>query len=362
MALPLLCHTRCLTTNLSSIFLDGGSLITSDWLFYCSKFIISFLKSNHRILYLHMPQIYPQPLPPKGCIGLIAPSSGTKESDLEEGIAYLVQQGYRVKTAGNVTTRTHFLAGGSQTRLQETAALFNDDEVDAVFAARGGWGANHLLPDLLEQLDGSSPKPFVGYSDITVLQLALYKEFGWVTFSGPMVTTEFGQKKISADAENHFWDLLTQPPVVWDLNPSSNWGLDIWKEGNAKGLLLGGCLTLVCSLLGTPHFPDMNDAVLVIEETEEKPRTIDRMLHQLRLAGVFDQISGMIVGQFIDCFPENPSENFTLRELVVEATAGYNFPILANYPYGHNLRDFLTLPIGSTIQMTTSPPQLSLVT
>lgn len=308
-----------------------------------------------------MQPIVPKPLHPGGTIGIVAPSSGADPEELEPGIEYFKEKGYQVKVAGNVTTRKNFVAGDTDTRLDELAGMFQNDEIDAVLCARGGDGAIHLLPELLDRLRDVKPKPFCGYSDITLLQVALYKQFGWVSFSGPMVATEFSRDVLSDYAETHFWSLLTQRPMFWNLNPEPGWETEVWREGSADGPLLGGCLSLICALLGTNHLPDFTDAVLVIEDTEEQPKAIDRMLHQLRLAGIFEKISGLLVGQFIDCFPSDESADFTLREVVTNAARGFEFPILANYPYGHNLPDCLTLPLGVRLRFNTSPLRFNLV-
>lgn len=312
-------------------------------------------------LFSSMQTVIPPPLPPGGTIGIVAPSSGTAPEELEAGLAYLQGKGYRTKVAGNVTTQTHFLAGDRDVRLNALIQMFRDDEVDAVFCARGGDGAIHLLPEVLEPLQGVNPKPFVGYSDITLLQLALYQRFGWVTFSGPMVATELGANTLSGPAEEHFWSMITKPSNEWNINLPTERIPVVWREGTAKGPLLGGCLSLVCALPGTPCLPDFTNAILIIEDTEEPPKSIDRMLHRLRIAGIFGKIGGLVLGQFRNCFPEDPSNDFTLHEIVLNATQGYDFPILANFPYGHNTPDFFTIPIGMTVGLTSTAPHLRFI-
>ncbi|HKJ69361.1 MAG TPA: LD-carboxypeptidase [bacterium] len=308
-----------------------------------------------------MQPIIPRPLQPGGTIGIVAPASGADQDELQPGIEYFGQKGYTVQVAPNVTSRTHFTAGNRQSRLEALVNMFQDEDVEAVLCARGGDGAIHLLPDLLDRLSDTEPKPFCGYSDITLLQLALYERFGWVSFSGPMVATEFSRDILSDYAETHFWSLLTQTPMFWNLTPEPGWETKVWRAGSANGPLLGGCLSLICALLGTDYLPDFSEAVLVIEDTEEEPKSIDRMLHQLRLAGIFGKISGLLVGQFINCFPSDESADFTLQELIMSAARGFDFPILANYPYGHNLPDRLTLPLGVRLRFDTSPMRFNLV-
>jgi len=307
-----------------------------------------------------MEPLFPGPLRPDATIGIIAPSGAPETATLEKGIVKIEAQGYTVRRAANLTEKTHFTAGTGRTRLEETVRLFLDHNIDAIICARGGDGGIHLLPDLIRKLNGVTPKPFVGYSDITLLQLGLFQAYGWVTFSGPMVATELGANTLSDHAEHRYWQMLTSSPEQWDLTPPDQSDLGSIRSGTARGTLLGGCLSIICALLGSTHFPDMRNAILIIEDTDEEPRHIDRMLHQLRLNGIYDQIGGMVLGQFTNCFPEDSTANFSLRELVLDATDGYNFPILMNYPYGHHTPELMTLPLGAPVRMNTDPPGLFL--
>ncbi len=306
-----------------------------------------------------MAPLFPLPLQPGSTIGVVAPSSASDQEELELGLNRIHELGYKTLLATNLTTKTHFLAGDKQTRLHETIKMLTDDSIDAVFCARGGDGAIHLLPEFVQQMKDAKPKIFLGYSDITLLQLTLYKYFNWVTFSGPMISTELGPKNLTSDAESHLWQTLTNPSNQWDLNPKEDHSVEVWRTGSAQGQLIGGCLALVTALLGSPHIPDFSDTILIIEDIDETPRRIDRMLHQLRISGIFHQISGMIVGQFRGCFPDDPSDDFTLKELVLNATRDYDFPIIGNYPYGHKTPERLTIPIGVPIRMKTEPVQIT---
>ncbi|MCF7805588.1 MAG: LD-carboxypeptidase [Candidatus Marinimicrobia bacterium] len=298
---------------------------------------------------------FPKPLPEHGTIGIVAPASGSDQQDLDKGIHILRQHGYDINVADNVTNRNHFLAGSWTIRLQEMLDFFKDDSIDAIICARGGDGAIHLLPDFIDELEGVAPKTFVGYSDITILQLALYQRYGWVTFSGPMVATELANKSESSSTVTHLLSMLTSEPMKWNLLPEDSSGIEIWHDGVAKGTLLGGCMALVCTLLGTPNSPDYRDAILILEDVDETPQRIDRMLHQFRIHGVFERISGLILGKFHNCFPEDPGESFTLKDLVLNATADYDFPVIANYPYGHGSGTRLTVPLGAPVRLETGP-------
>lgn len=306
-----------------------------------------------------MPPTYPPPLPPKATIGIVAPSGPADPDDLERGLSFLHNLGYQTILASNLTEKEGFTAGSKQTRIDEFIRMFEDDSVEAVFCARGGDGAIHLIPEIIDRLKNCPPKIFLGYSDITLLQLAIYRHLGWVTFSGPMVATEFGAKEITDHAQDHLWKLLTTLHKDWNLIPNPEHNIEIWRYGSGAGPLLGGCLALVTSLLGSSYLPDFQDAILVIEDTDETSERIDRMLHQLRISGIFAQISGMIVGQFKNCFPENSSAVTSIGAIVMNAVSGYDFPVIGNIPYGHHTPEFLTLPIGAKIRLETSPLSLN---
>lgn len=307
-----------------------------------------------------MKSLFPNMISPGSTIGIVAPSGASNPQLVRLALKKLNALGFQTKVANNIDTETHFTAGDKDLRLRETVKMFRDDSVNAILCARGGDGAIHLVPELLEALENSPPKPLIGYSDITLLQLALYQHFGWVSFSGPMLTTELADDSLSKESLDHLWSLTMKPPHMWNLNPPLKHEINILRNGQASGMLLGGCLSLICALIGSPYLPDFTDAVLVIEDVEETPKSIDRMLHQLRISGIFESIQGLILGNFSGCFTGSGFSNSTLSEIVMAATAGYTFPIIANYPYGHSLRDRMTIPIGAPILVKTDPLDITL--
>lgn len=307
-----------------------------------------------------MKSLFPKIISPGSTIGVVAPSGASNPELVQLGLKKLQARGFATKVAENVAEKTQFTAGSRELRIRETVKIFRDNSVDAVLCARGGDGAIHLLPELLEELEGSQPKPFIGYSDITLLQLALYKFFGWVSFSGPMLTTELADNSLSKESLDHLWSLTMKPPQMWNLNPPLKDKITILRNGQASGILLGGCLSLICALIGSPYLPDFKDAILIIEDVEETPQSIDRMLHQLRISGIFESIKGLILGGFSGCFPGEGKSESALSEIVMAATSGYNFPVITDYPYGHSLRDRLTIPIGAPINFRTDPLDISL--
>lgn len=262
---------------------------------------------------------------------------------LKKGIAYLESLGYKVKLGSYVVNTYGYLAGKDAQRAEDFNRMFYDNEVDVVFCTRGGYGSPRLLSKIDYHRIKQNPKIFVGYSDITALQLALFAKTGLVTFSGPMVAVEMA-KGIDSFTEKHFWELLTGVPTAFRFSHQDK-PLQCFKKGQTKGRLLGGCLSLICSLLGTPFLPDFQDAILFLEDVGEEPYQIDRNLSQLRLAGVLNQINGLVVGTFEKGPSENENPSLTLDQVLGDMVGDLDIPVATGLPYGH-IDVKCTIPIG----------------
>jgi len=276
-------------------------------------------------------------------IGVIGPAGPMQPERLEHGIEYLKWRGFQVKLGSHIHDRFGYLAGIDKARLDDLHDMTSDPEVHAIFCTRGGYGSPRLLHRIDYNLFRQHPKIFVGYSDITALQLALWARANLATFTGPMVAVEMG-KGISEFTENHFWETLqsTQPP---DRMTDVSGPLQIIQSGTARGRLLGGCLSLVTTLVGTSFLPDLTGSILFLEDIGEEPYQIDRRLMQLKLSGILGKISGLVFGQFHDCAPEKPDESLNLEQVIREVVSDLNIPVVMNLPYGH-IDTKYTLPIG----------------
>lgn len=307
-----------------------------------------------------MPTILPPCLKPGDTIGVVAPASAAKRKFTALGLEYLRQKGYKIKTAPNLTRGKYFLAGSDELRLKYLEQFLRNDELAGIICVRGGYGLIRIVDKINYQaLATCKPKVFVGYSDITAIQLALLAQLGWVTYSGPMVASEMGQN-ISEYSANWLWRMIASQPYPIELSNPEGQELQVWRSGYAEGPLIGGCLSLITPLLGTPFLPSLKGAILVIEDIGEKTYHLDKHLQILRLHGVFDQIAGLIVGQFTDCFPKNPARSFTLDDYLRNVLRDYHFPVITNLAYGH-VKQRLTLPIGVRARLTTEPPQIKLL-
>ncbi len=279
-------------------------------------------------------------------IGLVAPAStASTEEKIEKGADYLEHLGYRVKFGKHIRNVHGYLAGTDEERASDFNNMVHDKDVKAIFAIRGGYGTTRILRMIDYPSLKQNPKIIAGYSDITALQLAIFRKIGLVSFSGPMTGAEMW-KGIDPYTEEHFWRLLTTTKKIGVLKNPVDETLKILKHGKAHGRLLGGNLSLIACLMGTPFLPKLNGSVLVLEDVEEAPYRIDRMLAQLLNAKVLNGLAGLVFGKFTDCNSNNPAEpHFTVEQVQNEYAEKIKCPVIANFQCGHIPR-MLTVPLG----------------
>jgi muramoyltetrapeptide carboxypeptidase len=294
-------------------------------------------------------------------IGIVAPASPMKHDRLENGIRYLEQLGYRVKLGRYVSNQNGYLAGSDAERARDLNRMFRDRQVKAIFCARGGYGTPRLLPLLDYEAMRANPKIFVGYSDITAIQLAMLRHARLITFSGPMVAAEMG-KGIAPFTEENFWRILTHPEPLGDLVKSQNQDYVVISSGSSAGPLVGGCLSLIACVVGSVHFPNVQDSIFVIEEIGEAPYRIDRDLAQLREAGILKRIGGFVLGQTTDCVPTDDEPSLTIDDLIRDFIKPLKIPAIAGLDYGH-VEVKYTLPLGARVELAVrrNKPRLSIV-
>jgi muramoyltetrapeptide carboxypeptidase len=256
-------------------------------------------------------------------------------------IQIIAQQGFNVSVGQTVNKTYGYLSGSDEERANEFNDFVSNPLIKAILFVKGGWGCGRVLDKIDYQQLKKNPKIILGFSDMTSLLNAIYQKTGLITFHGPIGNSSW--EKFSL---NSFQDIVCrggdsfQKPELPQLQLFS-----AWQNGKATGELIGGNLTVFCSLLGTPYWPSCAGKILFLEDTHEEPYRIDRMLNSLRLAGVFNEVSGIIFGQFNDCNAEKPQESFTLEEVVRHQLKGYSFPVIWGAPIGH-VKNKWTLPIG----------------
>ncbi len=282
--------------------------------------------------------IVPSTLKHGDTIGVIAPSSPFEAGRLGPGLEYLRRRGYRVREGASLHARERYLAGTDGERAADLIAMFADPEVRAVCVARGGYGSVRILEALDEDRIRRDPKILVGFSDTTALQLGIYARTGLVSFSGVTLCADVTEQGMAPDTEHALWEALEEGhhPAVE--------GLRTLKGSGAEGTLIGGCLCLVASLVGTPYFPDPTGALIFLEDVHEEPYRVDRMLTQLRLAGVFNRAAGLLLGEFQGCDPER-EEDGPVEAVFEDLAQTLACPVFAGLPYGHG-PGRCVLPIG----------------
>jgi len=290
--------------------------------------------------------IKPKKIQKGDLIGIISPASNTDEtSRIEKGVKYLESLGYKVEPGKSLNKSYGYLAGKDELRIDDIYYMFAKKEIKMILCLRGGYGTPRILDKLNYKLIKKNPKVLVGYSDITALQMAIFKKTGMVTFAGPMLAVDFWNN-VSKFTEENFWRCVTSNKKIGKIKNPNNEEFKVFKKGNSEGILLGGNLSLISSLLGTEFLPSFKEKILMLEDIAEPPYKIDRMLNQLRLAKIFKKISGLILGDFTDCNENNPAKKtLTLEQVFEDHFSEIKIPVISNLKHGH-LKDNITIPFG----------------
>ncbi|MCW8848488.1 MAG: LD-carboxypeptidase [Melioribacteraceae bacterium] len=301
-----------------------------------------------------MKLLKPKKLESGDVIGIISPSSSPENLEkIENGVNYLEKLGYKVEIGENVGKVHGYLAGTDEERLSDLHSMFKNKNVKAIFSIRGGYGSGRLLNRIDYSLIKKNPKIFVGYSDITLLQMAIYKKTGLVTFAGPMVATDFSGD-INEFAEDNFWRIISSTKKIGKLHNPRDEKFYALNSGRGEGPILGGNLAVLGSLMGTEYLPNLKNSILLLEDIGETPYRIDRLLNQLKLAKVFDSVKGIILGRFVDCYEKDKSkETIKLNEVIEHYFSGLKIPVLYSFSHGH-IKENLTIPLGLNCKLNTS--------
>lgn len=288
-------------------------------------------------------------LQPGDTIGIVAPSRPIYpyQKEIYEGIENLKKIGFNVKTGKNLEQKLYYSAGTPEQKADDINEMFRDKEIKAIICATGGSSSNQIL-DLIDfNLIRENPKIFLGYSDITTLLLAIHSKTGLITFHGPDAYEFF---HISKDAQNFFLDLTSGRENTYSYPK----GMRVIKHGKAGGKLLGGNILVMNALIGSSYFPDLNSNILFWEAVNLSPAMIDFKLNELKVAGILDKISGMIIGHLSECTDKKyPEDDRSLDEIILEITKKHTFPIIQLDYFGHDIDNFYTFPIGINSQIDT---------
>ena len=270
-------------------------------------------------------------LQPNQTVGIIAPASPVNQSEISEGLKLLESFPLKIKHGEHIFDHLNYLAGSDNDRVSDIHQMFSDPEIKAIFCARGGYGSARLLNDIDFDLIRKNPKIIVGFSDLTALLLALYNKSGLITIHGPT---------LSDLPKNKNWPNLSK------LITTSHRSQVFFKQGKeihkgiARGILLGGNLSTLCSLLETLFLPSFEGVILFLEEKGESPYKLDRMLTQLLLSGRLNRLSALIIGQIEDC-----GEMEIINNMLQERLGRLTIPVVTGLPVGHG-NENISLPLG----------------
>ncbi|MFK7783695.1 MAG: LD-carboxypeptidase [Crocinitomicaceae bacterium] len=306
---------------------------------------LSMNKESKNVLVSPAP-ILPKRLKKGDTIGIAASAGPIRNrKEVDEFQEVLRQLGYQIKLGKNVFGKEGYFSAKDEDRADEFMELIQDDGVDGIFFIRGGWGCARFL-DLLDYgVIAQNPKVIMGFSDITALLNAITLHSGIVTFHGPGGNSTWN--KYSVD---YITRLLRNGEQVLYKNGTNDHSIHTYSSGKAEGMFFGGNLSVLCGMVGSKYLPDWNDKVLFLEDVGEEPYRIDRMLTQLKLAGVFGQISGLVLGNFRQCTPEEPDRSFTLEEVFEQHFSKVQFPVFYGAQIGH-IRNKFTVPVGVRVRI-----------
>ncbi len=292
----------------------------------------------------------PEPLKKGATIGVVAPAGCIDEQSLKAGTEAIRARGFNVELSKNISDRKGYLAGSAEQRALDLETFFGRRDIDAIFCARGGFGSVQILP-LLKLQFARQAKIFVGYSDITILLNWLLQAHRMVTFHGPMVAMDFA-KGLNESSRAHFWATLTGEKTLCTFNLGT-----VIKPGEAVAPMMGGCLSVLVTTLGTPYEIDTGGKLLFLEDVGEKPYRIERMLTQLKMAGKLDDLAGVVCGDFVDCEGE---ESRDVLQIVTEIFCHARYPVVMGLAAGHGQENLL-LPFGVDMALDATAATLSIV-
>jgi len=301
-------------------------------------------------------KILPARLKKGDVIGISAPAGGVKSSsEIDDFTKVLEQLGFKVKFSKNSSNKFGYFSGTDEERASDFMGLILDNEVKGIFFLRGGWGCARILPLLDFDAIKVNPKVIMGFSDITTLLNAITSKTGLVTFHGPG-----GNSTWNAYSIRYINELLINGELVNYRNEKQDLKITTYSPGSARGDLYGGNLSVICSLVGTDFLPSWKDKILFLEDVGEEPYRIDRMLTHLKLAGVFDEVNGVILGNFRKCVAEEPERSFTLKEVFEQHFSTLKKPVFYGAQIGH-VRNKFTIPVGVEVKMNADDGSFVLV-
>ena len=294
--------------------------------------------------------IKPKSIKVNSTIGVVSPSYWLDENVLKNTAKFFTDLGYNIKISKSNSLQWGPFAGTPQERADDLHRMFADPKIDAVMCARGGYGANRVLPLLDYDLIRKNPKIFIGYSDITAYLTSITQKTNLVTFHGPMLTT---YKKSWINYNYNLMNRVLTGENNINIEPPESLKTRILKDGTASGPLWGGNMSLLINRLGTSDALNTNGVILFLEDIDEYLYSFERMLVQMRTSGMFDQINGLIIGKLEDIRDQEVRFGRNTDEIILDICGDLDIPIVSNFPCGHGKYQ-ATLPISITTEINTT--------
>ena len=299
-------------------------------------------------------RIKPPALRPGDTVGIVAPASNIKRDDLDAGCAALRQAGYNPVYSDSILEKDLYFAGSVARRVREFEDMFTRKDVRAIVCARGGYGSNYLLNKLDLGKIKVNPKIFVGYSDVTSLLTYFFDTAPLVTFHGPMAAKDWAH---ADGVDMASWRSALTTAAPWDVALGAE--VSGLADGDAEGILYGGCLSILVASLGTPYEIKTEGTILFLEDLTAKPFQIDRMLMQLKLAGKLAGVRGIVFGEMLDCV-QTANQGYTLQEVVTRIVGDLGVPAVFGVRSGHVTSRNITLPFGVQARLTVRGERVAL--
>jgi len=294
--------------------------------------------------------IFPDKLEKGNTVAIIAPSSSVSKEQAELCKKLVEEMGYNVKMGKCVYQSIHgYSSGTGVEKAEEINQMFADKEVKAIWCIRGGDTSSHAMDKLDFKMISNNPKIFVGYSDITNLNVNFNQKCGFITFHGPMVKSNM-LNRYDNFTKNSFKNALNMKKELVLENPSGE-DFEVIVGGHAEGIIIGGNLSLLVSMIGTPYEVDTKDKILFIEDVNEEVKRLDRMMYQLKYSGKLDDAAGIIFGDFTDCINKAKGD-YTAVEMLKDFLSNYKKPVMYNIKSGHCF-PMSTIPLGAKCSMDT---------
>lgn len=289
-----------------------------------------------------------KPLPKNGTIAITAPATPVDQSRLNRGVQYFEKLGYRVEVGESCYKKIDYLAGSDALRANEFMDFIDNDSINAIVAARGGFGSMRMLKLLDFELISEKRKLFWGFSDITALQWAIYAQTGLPAISAGMIGTDFAHEEMDPDFEAAFWNLMDTGKLDIDIDHQQETVQEI------SGIAMPGTVSVAAKLLGSDFFPDTQDAIFLLEDVNEMRHKVEAYLQQFVICGLFDRCKAIVLGEYTPSPTEEYPEVPELQTVFDRVFRGTRVPVIQGLSYGH-IRKKKALPLGVGLSLSLGP-------